>query len=109
MTEGRLQRLAASRKVLMEDRVIPENERIVSTVIALEDNIDVRQTSLTRMIDLERNLRQAAEISFEERARSLLTAVALSEQTSINHLKAHYQNMYSKSPTRTRRRSSLML
>jgi hypothetical protein len=90
MTEGRLQRLAASRKVLMEDRVIPENERIVSTVIALEDNIDVRQTSLTRMIDLERNLRQAAEISFEERARSLLTAVALSEQTSINHLKVEF-------------------
>ena len=127
--EGRLLRMQASRRALMEDNAVPNSERIVESVKEIHVNLASREDSLSRMVTLENSLRRSAEQAFEDRTRSLLSAVAQSEQASISHLKvsvgfrlasfalfsleytcqAHYHNLYAKSPSRVRRRSTLLL
>eukprot|EP01033_Poteriospumella_lacustris_P000089 gene89-60_t len=107
--EGRLLRMQASRRALTEDNAVPNSERIVESVKEIHVNLASREDSLSRMVTLENSLRRSAEQAFEDRTRSLLSAVAQSEQASISHLKAHYHNLYAKSPSRVRRRSTLLL
>lgn len=85
--EGRLLRMQASRRALMEENLVPISGRIVESVKEIHVNLESREDSISRMVTLENSLRRSAEQAFEDRTRSLLSAVAQSEQASISQLK----------------------